>query len=135
METESRTQDGTDALAVVRGYHRAWNDRRFADASRYLGEHLDVEVPINEYPTRASFIAAVERTREMTSRVEVLAEFAGPDEAMLLYDMTLPFGTMRVAEHFSVHDGRITRIRQIHDTAAIRAALLASRGTAAEGPR
>jgi hypothetical protein len=29
---------------------------------------------------------------------------------------------MRVAEHFTVAEEKITRIRQIHDTAAIRAA-------------
>jgi ketosteroid isomerase-like protein len=32
------------------------------------------------------------------------------------------FGMLRVAEHFTVADGKITRIRQIHDTAALRAA-------------
>jgi hypothetical protein len=31
-------------------------------------------------------------------------------------------GDLRVAEHFTVINGQITRIRQIHDTAALRAA-------------
>ena len=31
-------------------------------------------------------------------------------------------GMMRIAEHFTVADGRIKRIRQVHDTAALRAA-------------
>jgi hypothetical protein len=132
---DAKTQTDTDVLAAVRGYHRAWNERRFEDASRYLDERLKVEVPINDYPTKASFVAAVERTREMTSHVELLAELAGPEDAMLLYDMTLPFGTMRVAEHFSVRGGRITRIRQIHDTAAIRAAMFTGEGSAAGGGR
>jgi hypothetical protein len=48
------------------------------------------------------------------------------DEAMLLYDLEVePLGTLRVAEHFTVGGGKITRIRQIHDTAAVRAAGLA----------
>jgi hypothetical protein len=47
-------------------------------------------------------------------------------EEMLLYDLDAErVGTLRVAEHFTVADGKITRIRQIHDTAAIRAAGLA----------
>jgi hypothetical protein len=42
---------------------------------------------------------------------------------VLLYDMDVPgLGTLRVAEHFTVEDDKITRIRQIHDTAALRAA-------------
>ena len=42
---------------------------------------------------------------------------------MLLYDMDVErIGTLRVCEHFTVTDGLITRIRQVHDTTALRAA-------------
>jgi hypothetical protein len=45
---------------------------------------------------------------------------------MLLYDLDAePLGTLRIAEHFTVAGGKITRIRQVHDTAAVRAAGLA----------
>ncbi len=55
--------------------------------------------------------------------VDLLAEFSNDDEAMLLYDIvTEPIGTIRIAEHFTPADDRIIRIRQIHDTAALRAA-------------
>jgi hypothetical protein len=44
------------------------------------------------------------------------------NEAILLYDMQVEqLGPLRVVEHFTVADGRITRLRQIHDTAAVRA--------------
>jgi hypothetical protein len=59
----------------------------------------------------------------MASDVRLLAAMGSGAEAMLLCDMTVePLGALRVAEHFSVSDGRIRRIRQIHDTAPIRAA-------------
>ena len=49
--------------------------------------------------------------------VELLAEFTKGDEAMLLYDMDVEkIGALRVAEHFTVKQGRISKIRQIHDT-------------------
>jgi hypothetical protein len=42
---------------------------------------------------------------------------------MLLYDMDVAgLGMLRVAEHFTVRDGKIVRIRQVHDTAALREA-------------
>jgi hypothetical protein len=48
---------------------------------------------------------------------------SGGNTAMLMYDMDVQgLGALRVAEHFTVEDGRIARIRQIHDTAALRAA-------------
>ena len=111
-----------DALTVARAYHRAWTTHNFEDAGRHLADALLVEVPINEYPTKAEFLRVVKLTREMATQVEVLAEFGNAGEALLLYDMQLPVTDLRVAEHLTLADGKITRIRQIHDTAALRAA-------------
>ena len=111
-----------DGLTLARAYHTAWTTRQFDDAAQHLADGLVVEVPINDYPTKADFIRAVELTRDMSSAVNMLAEFGKPGEAVLLYDLQLPMTELRVAEHFTVRDRRITRIRQIHDTAALRAA-------------
>ncbi|MGH2869941.1 MAG: hypothetical protein ACRDNK_20530 [Solirubrobacteraceae bacterium] len=47
-------------------------------------------------------------------------------KAMLLYDMQVEqLGQLRVVEHFTIADGKIIRLRQIHDTAPVRAAGLA----------
>jgi ketosteroid isomerase-like protein len=109
--------------AVARRYHDAWSTGRFDDAVALLDEELRVEVPVNAYPTRASFAQALASFGAMVDKVELLSELAGPDEAVLLYDMTVRgLGVLRMAEHFAVRDGRIVRLRQIHDTAPIRAA-------------
>lgn len=112
-----------DALSVVRGYHHGWTSGSFDDAIRLLAPDLKVEVPMNDYPTTDSFAHALVGFGSMVKRVELLAEFARNNEAMLLYDMDVDrLGTVRIAEHFTVGNGRITRIRQIHDTVALRAA-------------
>jgi hypothetical protein len=111
-----------ETLTVARAYHTAWSTRDLASVGRYLAEDLRVEVPINAYADKAAFLDAVKRTAQMTSRVQLIAELANGDEAMLLYDMTLPIGELRVAEHFTIAGGQIHRLRQIHDTAALRAA-------------
>jgi limonene-1,2-epoxide hydrolase len=117
-----------DTLAVVRAYHRSWTGKKFEDAIRLLAQNLAVEVPINDYPTTESFARALAAFGGMVKRVALLAEFAKDHEAMLLYDLDVDrLGALRVAEHFTVDDGRITRIRQIHDTAAVRAAGLGPR--------
>lgn len=42
---------------------------------------------------------------------------------MLLYDTDVDgLGDFRVAEHITVRAGRIVRVRQVHDTAGLRAA-------------
>ncbi len=96
---------GDDALSVARAYHDAWTSRRFDEAVALLASELEVEVPINEYPTTESFATAP------------------GTKATLLYDMQVQgLGELRIAEHFTVEDGKIARIRQIHDTAALREA-------------
>ena len=111
------------ALTVALAYHRAWTGGDFDEASRYLAEGLETDVPINTYRSKAEWLQAVQGTGQATSSVRLLAEFGTRDEALLLYDMRLdPIGDLRVAEHFVVADGRIVKIRHVHDTAALRAA-------------
>jgi uncharacterized protein YndB with AHSA1/START domain len=112
-----------DTAAVIRAYYDAWTTRDFDRAACLLAEGLTVEVPVNEYPTTASFAAALEAFGSVTTSAELLAAMSEGAEGMLLYDMdVLGLGTLRVAEHFTVGNGKITRIRQVHDTAALRAA-------------
>jgi len=113
----------TDACALVREYHAGWTNKQFDQSIRCLAADLAVEVPINSYPTRDAFAHALRQFGELVTRVHLLAEFATLEEAMLLYDMDVKgLGTLRVAEHFTVVGGQIVRLRQIHDTAAVRAA-------------
>jgi hypothetical protein len=115
------TSDQT--MSVVRAYHSGWTTKQFSDATDLLSPSLIVEVPINEYPTTESFARAVASFGTMVNKVTVLAEFVEGDEAMLLYDMDVDgLGALRIAEHFTVAGGKITKIRQVHDTAPIRAA-------------
>ena len=44
-----------DTATVIRAYYDAWTTRNFDRAVSLLGERLMVEVPVNEYPTTASF--------------------------------------------------------------------------------
>jgi len=115
-----------DTAATVRAYHDAWTTKDFARAAALLADTLVVEVPVNDYPTAESFAEGLQRFGSMVARVDLLAAMSDGCEAMLLYDVDAePIGTLRVAEHFTVDDGKITRIRQVHDTAAVRQAGLA----------
>jgi hypothetical protein len=119
------TSDQT--LEVVRAYHGAWTRKNFDEAARFLAPALIVEVPINDYPSKETFAAALRGFGNMVRRVDVLAEMSSDNEAMLLYDLDVEqLGPLRVVEHFTVTQGMIARLRQIHDTAPVRAAGLAS---------
>jgi uncharacterized protein YndB with AHSA1/START domain len=108
-------------LSVVRRYHDAWTSGDVEGASRWLSSELETEVPLNRYEGRDDFVAALTAFGALVSEIDLLAEFENGDEALLLYDLAVqPIGPMRVAEHFVVADGVITRIRHVHDTASLR---------------
>ena len=112
-----------DQLAGLGVYYDAWTGGDFGRAAALLAPGLAVEVPVNEYPDAGSFAAALKSFGSLATRTELLAAMSAGQQGMLLYDMDVPgLGTLRVAEHLTVDDGQITRIRQIHDTAALRAA-------------
>ncbi len=111
-----------ETLRVVDAYHRAWTTKQFDQAVALLAPSLQVEVPINNYATPEAFAEALVRFGSEVVSVELLSELAGSDEAMILYDLGVTsLGTIRIVEHFTIDDGRIVRIRQIHDTAPMRA--------------
>jgi len=112
------------AAGVIRAYYDAWTTGDFDRAAALLAAGLLVEVPVNEYPTAESFAAAVKGFGSLAAKVDLIAALSDDDEGMLLYDMDVPAlgQVLRVAEHLTVADGKITRIRQIHDTVAVRAA-------------
>jgi hypothetical protein len=110
-----------DTLGVVHAYHEAWTHHDFEQAAGLLSPALQVEVPINDYPTKESFVHALTAFGGQVTRVELLSELSAGDEAMQLYDMEVEgLGPMRIVEHFTIADGKIARLRQIHDTAALR---------------
>ena len=88
MET-NETTDGAGTLALVRAYFRAWTHRDFDAAIGRLADGLEVEVPINAYPTKASFAEALTAFGGMINGVVLLAELADRDQAMLLYEKML----------------------------------------------
>lgn len=113
----------TNALAVAREYHDAWTSNDFAHARTLLADDLQTEVPLDTYRDAGDFAQALTAFGSMVTGVRLLAEFGANDEAMLLYDLDVTqLGPLRVAEHFTIANGQITRIRHVHDTATLRAA-------------
>lgn len=120
--------ESEQALPVARRYHGGWTSGNYDQAIALLEPTVKIEVPVNDYPTAESFAQALRGFGAMVQSVELLSEMSDGDEAMLLYDMQVEqLGQLRVAEHFTVRHGKIARLRQIHDTAPVRAAGLAPR--------
>jgi hypothetical protein len=98
--------------------------RGTVDAARgLLDPKLETDLSLNDYASREDFAAALAGFGALVNGVELLAEFENGDDALLLYDLEVDgVGSLRIAEQFTVVEGRITRIRMVNDTAALRKA-------------
>lgn len=120
-EGEYMSQPNTGA--VVRAYWDALTSKDFDAAIALLDGALQVDGPINEYHSARDFGPALADFGSRLSSHELVAGMSEGNEAMMLYDLEVDqVGPLRVVEHYTVMDGKITRIRQILDTAAVRAA-------------
>jgi hypothetical protein len=108
---------------IVADYHHGWVAGDAEKIRGLLSPDIVVEVPVNAYPTREAFVAAVIAFSSMATRVTMLDSFANESTALQLYDMEVKgLGLLRVAEHFAIEGGVITHIRHIHDTHLVRLA-------------
>lgn len=119
-----KEKNARETLQVARAYHRAWTTTKdFAAAANLLADDLETDLPINIYDGKGEFTEAIRGFGGLVTRVEMLGETAAGNEAVLIYDLEMPpLGVLRMAEQLTVVDGRITFIRQVHDTATMRAA-------------
>jgi hypothetical protein len=111
-------------LDIARAYHRAWTTTKdFKAAAALLSASLRTDLPVNVYDGRREFVEAIAGFGELVSGVTLLSAFASGNDAVLVYDLELaPLGVLRIAEQLVVIGGEITFIRQVHDTATMRAA-------------
>jgi SnoaL-like domain len=116
--------DTDDTLEIARSYHRAWTaEKDFATAAGLLAEDLRTDLPVNVYAGKEEFVEAITGFGGLIVSVETVAAVAEGNEAVLIYDLDMPpLGVLRMAEQLTVVDGKITSIRQVHDTATMRAA-------------
>lgn len=112
----------TSPKTIAQTYFDHWTAGRFDDAADLLAEKIGIETPINTYPHKADFVAALRGFGTLVIGVNRLVDLAEGDDVVQIYDMDVTgLGVIRVAEHFVIQSGLITRLRQIHDTAALRA--------------
>ncbi|GII79442.1 hypothetical protein Sru01_44240 [Sphaerisporangium rufum] len=111
--TQNRTRD------AVRGYHQARFRGDAAAAAVHVGEPFRFQSPFIDSRDRLGHLETLPGFVSIVTKVELISELYGEDEATLVYDVhtATPAGVQRTAEHFRLADGKIVSIRLIFDAA------------------
>lgn len=106
-------------MDVVDFYTASWiNDDRDG-VRRVLAPDADIDWNLDAPVDEQELMQTLHRIAVFADSVTVVSRVFGTDGAALVYDLTAPFGTARVAEFLGVRDGLITEIRQVYDIVAI----------------
>jgi len=120
--TPNLSSENTDsrhrALDIATAFLDAWTGRDFAAAGRYLADDFVFDGPIAHYRSARDFLAGSEAfAARLSGSRSTLAAFGDEREALLLYDLHLISGAaMRIADHYTVRDGKIRAEQILWDT-------------------
>ena len=90
-----------------------------ADATPWMDEGFRFESPMMTFDDRHAYLLSHRSFQRLVTRMTMISELYGPDEAVLVYDLetTTPAGVQRTAEHFKVVRGKVAKIILIFDSA------------------
>ncbi|MGH7691419.1 MAG: nuclear transport factor 2 family protein [Candidatus Dormibacteria bacterium] len=106
------------ALDIATAFLNAWVAQDFETVAGLLADDFAFEGPIAHYDSAESFLGG---SRAFVARLEPrwskIAAFGDDHEALLLYDLHLVSGAaLRIADHYTVREGRIQAEQILWDT-------------------
>jgi ketosteroid isomerase-like protein len=98
----------------------AWARNDMDTVVTLLAQDVSFESPQHRLAGRDAVAAAMGEFAQVVTGIDLLVATATGAEVIVMYDMhTAPFGTLRVAEHFTVRDGLIAADQLVFDTAPL----------------
>lgn len=106
------------ALNIATAFLDAWTGHDLETAGSYLADDFTFDGPIAHYRSAKDFLAGSRRFVEtIRPGRTTVAAFGDDRDALLLYDLRLLSGaTMRIADHYTVRDGKIRTETILWDT-------------------
>lgn len=116
-------QKSSHALDVALAYHQAWTGGDFESAMRFIADDIVCLAPAGRLDGPEAFRSFMGPFSGIVTRSELLAAFGDDRTALVMYDTdTIPVQNAPGAEHLTVEQGRIVRMRIIFDRAPFDAA-------------
>ncbi|AEV89035.1 hypothetical protein ACWT_8026 [Actinoplanes sp. SE50] len=106
-------------MDVVDFWVRSWTSDDLAAARRVLSPHVEVEWNLDAPVDDEELLQVLHRIAVFADHVALTARTDALDGAALIYDLTAPFGSARLAEFLAVEDEKIVEIRHVYDVTAI----------------
>lgn len=110
-------------LAVALAFLEAWTSHHMDTAAGYVAEDVRFDGPIQHSTGIELYFDGLTPFAQTVTGDTILATFGDDDRALIMHEVTtIPFGTITMAELFTVKDGKIHAHRATFDTYELRKA-------------
>ena len=106
----------TSNAEIVERYFDAWTSKDFDTARSLLHDNLDFTGPLETVADADALLRSLQGLAQIVTGADRRGVLASGDEVAVIYDLhTVPVETARIAEWYTVRDGRIASIQAFFD--------------------
>lgn len=110
-------------LTICRAFLEAWTSHDMDAAARYVAEDVRFDGPIQHSTGIELYMDGLIPFAQTVTGLTILAAFGDDKSALIVHEVTTaPFGTVTMAELFTVKSGKIQAHRATFDTYELRRA-------------
>jgi ketosteroid isomerase-like protein len=105
-----------DAAQVAEEFFDAWTSKDFTRARELVHDDLSFAGPIDSFSDADSYLQSVQGLSQIITGIEKRKVFVDGDDVCVIYDMhTVPVPESRIAEWYTVRDGKIAAVSVVFD--------------------
>ena len=106
----------SDAARVAEAFFDAWTSKDFTRARELVHDDLSFEGPIDGFSDADSYLRSVQGLSQIITGIDRRKVFVDGDDVCVIYDMhTGPVPDARIAEWYTVRDGKIAAVSVVFD--------------------
>src|SRR5262245_14498607 len=106
----------------ARAFTEAWTRHDLDTAASYLADDVTFDGPINHTTGKEAYMQGLSAFARAVTGAKIIAAFGDDTQALIMYEVTGPFGTLTCAELLTFRGGKIHADRLTFDTYNLRQA-------------
>ena len=109
-------------VALARAFTAAWTGHDLDTAANFVAAAVTFDGPLSHSTGKEAYLQGLAAFARTVTGATILAAFGDDTRALIMYDVTGPFGTLTCAELLAVRDSKIHADRLTFDSYTVRQA-------------
>jgi len=94
-------------VAIARTFTEAWTGHDMDTAARYLADDVVFDGPASHSIGAQAYMEGLTAFAQRVTGMQMLAALGDDAQALIMYEVTTPAGTLTCAEHLTIRGGKL----------------------------